>query len=276
MSPLFPSSRWHYSERTIYPVRVALETRPLPWVAEGRKPRALDLFCGAGGASKGLVLAGFEVFGIDWTGQPHYPYEMAVERVERVRPNLLRSFDLIWASPPCQKWSTANVAWKNQDGKPDLIPMTRALLAESGVPYIMENVPQAPLRKDVLLCGSMFGLRLVRHRIFECGGGWQPRQPEHHDHHWKYVTVAGTTGGKSSRVAGIGYGVLSDWQEAMGIDWMPSRAMAQAVPPAYSEYLAREFLDAHDGADRQPLQGQEDGPWAGHRPDGESRRRIQR
>lgn len=211
----------------------------------------------------GLHNAGFDVAGIDWTGQPAYPFDMQVERVERLSPDYLQEFDLIWASPPCQKWSTANKAWQNQDSKPDLIPMTRELLQAAGVPFIIENVPQAPLRRDVLLCGSMFGLRLVRHRVFECSG-FPVRQPEHRDHHWKYVTVAGTTGGKSSRVEGIGYGVLSDWQEAMGIDWMPSRAMAQAVPPAYSEYLAREFLNAHDGADRQPLHRQEDGAWAGH------------
>ena len=256
---MFPCAGWRYTDRTVYPVRVAPPNRTFPGVA----PRALDLFCGGGGASKGLALAGFEVTGVDWTGQPAYPYEMLVERVERLTPAYLRKYDLIWASPPCQKWSQANKAWKNQDAKPDLIPLTRRLLLEAGVPYIIENVPAAPLRKDVLLCGSMFGLRLVRHRIFECGG-FGPRQPEHKDHHWKYVTVAGTTGGKSSRVEGIGYGTLTDWQEAMGIDWMPSRAMAQAVPPAYSRYLAEEFLHAHNGTDRQHVLGQEAGAGAGH------------
>lgn len=207
--------------------------------------RALDLFCGAGGASKGLHDAGFTVTGVDITGQPHYPYDLIVERIEKIQPYDIDAFDLIWASPPCQKWSNANRAWGNQDTKPDLIEYTRALLEATGVPYIIENVPQAPLRADVLLCGAMFGLRLVRHRIFELGG-FKASQPPHHSgmHHWKYVTVAGTPGGISSRVGSIGYGLLKDWEEAMGIDWMPSRAMSQAIPPAYSEYLAMEFLNA--------------------------------
>lgn len=161
--------------------------------------------------------------------------------MERISPEFLHGFDLIWASPPCQKWSTGTKAWPGRD-HPDLIPATRDLLEEAGVPFIIENVPQAPLRCDVLLCGSMFGLRLVRHRIFETGG-FKASQPQHPDHHWKYVTVAGTPGGRSS-TGGHGSGKLADWQEAMGIDWMPSRALAQAVPPAYSEYLGKEFLNA--------------------------------
>lgn len=194
----------------------------------------------------GLHRAGFEVTGVDWTGQPHYPFAMKVERVERLAPDWVRQFDLVWASPPCQRWSTGTKAHPSQDHHPDLIPMTRALLEASGAPYVIENVPQAPLRRDLLLCGSMFPTddgrqrRLVRHRIFECS--FPVRQPAHKDHHWKYVTVAGTPGGKSSRIEGIGYGRITDWSEAMGIDWMPSRAMAQAVPPSYSEYIGRQFL----------------------------------
>lgn len=199
----------------------------------------------------GLHRAGFEVTGVDWTGQPAYPFKLKVERVERLSPDYLREFDLIWASPPCQKWSIVTKTNGRNDDHPDLIPLTRALLKTAGVPSIIENVPQSPLRADVLLCGSMFGLRLVRHRIFEVSG-FTVNQPDHRDHHWKYVTVAGTPG--HSRSGPHGYGRLSEWQEAMGIDWMPSRALAQAVPPAYSEYLAKEYVrGAHLRADREPV-----------------------
>src|SRR6266850_437966 len=85
---------------------------------------ALDLYCGAGGASEGLSRAGFDVTGVDWTGQPHYPFAMKVERVERVPVEYLQAFDLIWASPTCQRWSTANKAHENGETKPDLIPLT--------------------------------------------------------------------------------------------------------------------------------------------------------
>jgi hypothetical protein len=189
----------------------------------------------------GLHRAGFDVFGIDWTGQRHYPFPMKVERVERLSPEWIRSFDLVWASPPCQKWSIGTQAHPHPKVHPDLIPMTRALLHQAGIPSVIENVPQAPLRADLRLCGSMFGLRLVRHRHFELQG-FQAPQPAHRDHHWRYVTVTGTPGGKNGHPGG--YGLLADWQEAMGIDWMSAREMAEAIPPAYSHHIARAFLSS--------------------------------
>jgi len=193
----------------------------------------------------GLWRAGFEVYGVDMFGQPQYPFKQWVKHVEQLTPEFVAQFDFVWASPPCQRWSQGNVAWKNQESKPDLIPFTRQLLTDAGVAFVIENVPKAPLRPDLLLCGSMFGLRLVRHRHFEVSG-FPVNQPEHKDHHWKYVTVAGTPGGKSSRLPGIGYGKMADWEEAMGIDWMSARAMSQAVPPIYAEFIAKEFLDGRD------------------------------
>jgi DNA (cytosine-5)-methyltransferase 1 len=205
--------------------------------------RALDLFCGSGGASMGLNWAGFDVTGIDWERSQYYPFDFKLQRVENLTPEDLQGYDLIWASPPCQHYSNANRVWENQHLHPDLIPMTRALLDSAKVPYIIENVPHAPLRADLMLCGSMFKLRLVRHRIFELSG-FKASQPYHYSgmHHWKYVTVTGTPGNKSSRQGVTGYGRIEDWREAMGIDWMPSRAMSQAVPPIYAWYIAEEFL----------------------------------
>lgn len=43
----------------------------------------------------------------------------------------------------------------------------RARLIRSGLPYVIENIPAAPLRNPFVLCGSTFGLPIIRHRLFE-------------------------------------------------------------------------------------------------------------
>ncbi len=135
---------------------------------------ALDLFCKAGGAAKGLAEAGFDVVGMDIEPQPHYPY--AFIQCDIISVKSLRKFDFIWASPPCQRHSVMTKRWRAErvNSHPDLISPVRKLLIASGVPYCIENVVGAPLSNPVMLCGSMFGLQtkygsqLRRHRLFEC------------------------------------------------------------------------------------------------------------
>lgn len=113
----------------------------------------------------GLHRAGFEVEGWDIKHQKNYPFKF--NQGDALEADL-SGFDFVWASPPCQAFT---IAGHNQrrDGKvyPDLVASTRKKLQDSGLTWIMENVPGSPLRPDVILCGSMFGLNLVRHRIFE-------------------------------------------------------------------------------------------------------------
>ena len=196
--------------------------------------KALDLFCGAGGASAGLVRAGFEVVGVDIEPQPEYPFEFV--RGDACRPPVrLEKFDFIWASPPCQAytWASAKVRGLGKEF-PDRVAETRALLEASGVPFVMENVPEAPLREDLRLSGGMFGRNLERARIFELHG-FRAEQPKYRKHLEPLCTVAGHGG--NSRTFKLG-----DWKKAMGIDWMPRERLVQAVPPDYSEYIARAFL----------------------------------
>src|SRR5579864_7523043 len=125
------------------------------------KPRALDLFCGAGGATKGLQMAGFHVVGVDIKPQPRYCGD-EFHQADAVTFSL-EGFDFIWASPPCQQFTPlrARQEWKEY---PDHVDAIRQRLMESSVDYVIENVPGAPLGYWITLCGSMFGLRTYRHR----------------------------------------------------------------------------------------------------------------
>lgn len=131
------------------------------------KPVMLDLFCGAGGATRGYQQSGFYVVGVDIRHQPDYCGDRfycgdALSLVNR----LIREYGpvFIHASPPCQSFS--NITPKHVRGSyPNLIPATRHLLLSSGLPYVIENVPSAPLENSITLCGEMFNLRVIRHRI---------------------------------------------------------------------------------------------------------------
>lgn len=204
---------------------------------------ALDLFCGAGGASMGLHRAGFDVVGIDCRPQPRYPFRF-IQADALAPPVRLDLCALIWASPPCQRFSTMTARHRARDAHPDLIDATRALLIAAGVPYVIENVPAAPLRAPLVLTGDMFGLNTYRRRHFECSflGLAPPRRaPFGPKTRPGSVTVAGNSGGGSRR-DGWRNGARAAWQQAMQIEWMTNKEMAQAIPPAYAEFIGRAAL----------------------------------
>ena len=220
------------------------------------KPRCADLFSGAGGAAVGLHRAGFEVEGWDIVPQKHYPFKFHLGNALEAD---LTGFDFVWASPPCQTHSALKTM-PNAKKHLDLIPDTRAKLEAWGGPWIIENVMGAPLRNPVMLCGTMFGLvtsdgqaELRRHRIFEspvtlmtmdcrhaapmvCGvyGG-------HGRDRRRTIGVYGHAGGFSVR-DGTHQFTTEQRREAMGIDWMTGNELAQAIPPAYSEFLGHQII----------------------------------
>ena len=161
--------------------------------------RALDLFCGGGGVSYGLALAGYEVVGVDLVHQKRYPFEF---RQADALTYPLDGFDLICASPPCQAYTSARHIRGREH--PRLIEAVRDWLASSGIPYIIENVVGAPLINPVMLCGGMFGLKVWRHRLFEASFPVsQPAHPAHNGSRPKtgrppgpgdVITVVGHTG----------------------------------------------------------------------------------
>jgi len=213
------------------------------------KQRLLDLFCGAGGASAGYHRAGFDVTGVDLYDQPNYQFRFV--QANALTAKFLGNYDAIHASPPCQNycWSTTKPR-ANGKAYPDLIDATRELLIKSGKPYVIENVPTAPLINPTYLEGTMFGLNVIRRRSFETN--WWLPQPMYIKHRKPikqlsktgpiriltksaYCTVAGNgADGWSCRVA--------DWRDAMGIDWMTRSEIKQAIPPAYTEYIGRYLM----------------------------------
>jgi DNA (cytosine-5)-methyltransferase 1 len=197
------------------------------------RPRALDLFCGAGGAARGLQQAGFHVTGIDIKSQPRYAGDLFIQGDALNPPVRLENFDFIWASPPCQAFSNARVIHGKHH--PNLLTPTRRLLAAIGRPWAIENVPGAPMRADYILCGSHFGeRRLKRHRWFECSWPTFQLLPSCNHDDGNIVSVFGHGGH-------IYHGV-KDWRAVMSIDWMTRDELAQAIPPAYGEYIGRAAL----------------------------------
>lgn len=220
------------------------------------RPRALDLFCGAGGVSVGLERAGFDVVGVDINPQPHHRGGAFVQADALTYP--LEGFDFIWASPPCQAYtvSRTRVHPSRRKSHPELIEPVRAMLARSGVPYAIENVPGAPLRLPVMLCGAFFGLgalcddgvyrQLRRHRLIE-RSWWALTAPLCCCDQREKIGVYGNGGGWANRYAADrrGYkGSVRESREALGIDWMTIAELSQAIPPAYAEWIGRQALEA--------------------------------
>lgn len=206
------------------------------------RPRLLDLFCGAGGAAMGYHRAGFDVVGVDIAPQPHYPFEF---HQGDAMTWTLSGFDAIHASPPCQGYSRMrHLPWLKGKDYPLLIEPTRRALGDTGLPYIIENVEDSPLQRaqglmgvhGILLCGVMFELPIYRHRPFESNVALV--QPAHRPH--RHVIKPGRMMGARARV--------SSWeratrkQDVMECGWMTQLEVAQAIPPAYTEYIGVQLL----------------------------------
>jgi DNA (cytosine-5)-methyltransferase 1 len=204
--------------------------------------RLLDLYCGAGGAAEGYRRAGFDqIVGVDIKKKRTYPFELVVQDALDYLDELIRSghdFDAVHASPPCQRYSAMTNRW-NPASHPDLVGPTRDRLQKLGIPYIIENVVGAPLLNPTMLCGTMFGLGVWRHRLFESPD--QIFAPGPCAHTGSPVGVYGHSGGSGSRRSDE-RPLQSEWNEAMGIDWMSTRDLAGAIPPAYTEWIGRHLV----------------------------------
>ncbi|MGW5332394.1 DNA methylase [Streptomyces bauhiniae] len=231
-------------------------TQPIP-IRRGRtRPRLLDLFSCAGGAGKGYEDAGFEVDGCDLAPRPNYPFPYhhgdALEYLAvLITTGEIRRYAFVHASPPCQDKCSLTVGTNQSQGwggtHEDLVAPTRTLLDATGLPYVIEQPNgRAEIRKDLTLCGEMFGLGVIRHRNFELGG-WSAERLAHRPHRGRvrgyrhgrfydgpYVAAYGNGGGKPT---------VAELQAAMGITWTDVREeLTEAIPPAYTEHIGRAFL----------------------------------
>jgi DNA (cytosine-5)-methyltransferase 1 len=213
-------------------------------------PRLLDLCCCAGGAAVGYHRAGWDVLGVDLAPQPNYPFAFVQGDALQYLADNHSAFDAVHVSPPCQGYSRCAKLPQCSRDYPLLVGAFRELLASFGLPYIIENVEGAPLQ-GVNLCGTMFGLKVFRHRLFE--SNCLLMQPPHVKHGAQrigfdgFCCVAGHgDAGKNVRVA-ADHRTKAAWSSAMGIDWMSKQELTQAIPPAYSEFLGyqlRAFVGA--------------------------------
>jgi DNA (cytosine-5)-methyltransferase 1 len=269
------------------------------------RPKLLDLFCGAGGCAMGYHRAGFDIVGVDIEPQPRYPFEFhqanafsfldwlheaeydhvdnAVTAFNCAGAHMQSDFSVIHASPPCQGYSRMrHLPWLKGKTYPMLIQKTRELLEKSGKPYVIENVEDAArdMGYSIMLCGTMFGLKVYRHRLFMSNQWlWQPDHPKHteiigsgrmlndrvkgNDSGFvslpsKHKLFAGRNGSSDStdQVSNRNYhsdgSVAMSVSEhnfkvsaasiAMGIDWMKRDELAQAIPPAYTEYIGKQLI----------------------------------
>lgn len=218
------------------------------------RPRLLDLFCGAGGCAVGYHRAGFDVVGVDNRPQPRYPFAFVQADALEYLAAHGREFGAIHASPPCQMFSLATFNRPDLSRRhQDLVTPTLTLLRQTGRSWVVENVQRAPLGPAAaILCGLMFGLTLFRHRRFEAS--FLLLSPPHPTHAGKrigvngFVCVAGH-GDASWRYRGRpahlddGMCRKAAWSRAMGIDWMTRVELAQAIPPAYTEFVGRQLVD---------------------------------
>lgn len=184
--------------------------------------RLLDLFCGAGGAAMGYHRAGFEVVGVDVRPQPRYPFEFHQADATTFP---LDGFDAVHASPPCH----------------DHTP----LRSRAGLPWVIENVPGATMRHDLVLCGTMFGLRTIRHRWFEISQHIPVLTQIAHPRH---TVRTSTKKRRSDFDAGMFISVTGDvgsylGPAVMGIDWMTGQELSQAIPPAYTHFIGTQLIE---------------------------------
>jgi DNA (cytosine-5)-methyltransferase 1 len=210
------------------------------------RPLLLDLFCCEGGAAMGYYRAGFDVIGVDIVARPKYPFPF-IQADALAPPVDLSAFDAIHASPPCQAFS---VSTRDKSKHLNLIPETRALLAGSGLPYVIENVPGAPVRGDIVLCGSMFGLishtglAVRRHRYFETS--WVPAlfsSPPCQHTSAPTMSVCGN-GPPTGNRKQLGRNVtVEEWRTGMGMPWASRYGLAQSIPPAYTEHIGKQMME---------------------------------
>lgn len=209
------------------------------------RPRLLDLFCGQGGAGWGYHLAGFDVTGVDIRPMPLHPAPMTfihADALDHLRVHG-HEYDAIHASPPCRAYTNARHSAPRRYTHPDLVGPVREALKATGRPYVIENVPGAPLHDPVLLCGAMFGLQTYRHRLLEASWGLAAHVPSHPAHEARTARM-GRPAGPGEFHSFVGnFSGLEQAREVMQMPWANQDGIRQAVPPAYTRWVGKQLME---------------------------------
>lgn len=216
-----------------------------------RRPILLDAACKAGGAGMGYRRAGFQVVGCDVEPQPRYPFQFLLGDALDVIRTMGWLFDAYHGSPPCHDHTTLR-SRAGTNGTGHLLAAFRDAFTATGKPWVLENVPGAPMRSDVVLCGESFGLRTVRHRWFESNvpliGKGHPLGDAHRfiGPGGRHLRPTSTRERRSDFAKGANISVTGDvgrWvgPPCLGIDWMTDDELSQALPPAYTEHVGRQL-----------------------------------
>lgn len=194
----------------------------------------------------GYTRAGFEVVGVDNRPMPNFPYEFHQSDALGFLSKHGKEFDVIHASPPCQGYTIGRKIHNSGDRHPDLIGPIRNLLVRLNTLWVMENVVGSPLENPIMLCGLMFNLRVLRHRLFE--SSLTLVSPSHPTHPKGNLTNASShySTGSHGFVCVAGHNFMrTAGAKAMKIDWHMTRPeMAQSIPPAYTEHIGQQLLRA--------------------------------
>lgn len=203
----------------------------------------------------GYHRAGFDVVGVDHKPQPRYPFRFfrggALETLALILHGMavrlsdgsklrIQDVDAIHASPPCQRYSRTRTIWNREH--PDLLGSARELLERSGKPWVIENVPGAPMRHPVMLCGTHFGLKVKRHRLFECSEMLLVGKECKHPAPGSFIQTGRPAKEGDWMIVAGHISCVDVAKRAMGIDWMTRDELVQAIPPAYTEYIGRQLI----------------------------------
>ncbi len=192
----------------------------------------------------GYFQAGYlDITGVDIQAQPHYPFRFVREDALAYLAAHGHEYDVIHASPPCQAYSVTSRMPHARRDPPELVGPVRQLLRATGKPYVIENVPEAPLHHALVLCGTMFGLRLLRHRKFECQPilYWPPATCAHT---LRYIRPGAAHDPARDYAQPVGNFKNVDYVKAcMGIAWMSKKELSQAIPPAYTRWIGLQLRE---------------------------------
>lgn len=222
-----------------------------------RQKVLLDLCCGEGGAAEGYRRAGFRLIGVDIVDHSHtYPGFFVRSDALTALDLFAHRVDAVHTSPPCLAWTQGNAA-NDTSVYPNLIRAHRQALRALGKPWVMENVPRAPLRQPLVLCGTMFGLqavdddgtplRLRRHRHFESNLSLRAPRPCDHSGSVPWAGVYGGARSDRDEARNVRRGGYTPSRQVaarlLDIDFMSPGGLRKSVPPAYTEWIGQQLME---------------------------------